>query len=87
MLSSLASSLLNKWEWHILKPMVTPSWSLIRLKEYEVQQEDLILYHHAAIQLANKFDDFYINYVSRLQNTTQMLDVQIRMTSVPIVNK
>ena len=38
--------------------------------EYEVWYEDLILYHHAAIQLANTFDGFYISYVSRLQNTS-----------------
>jgi len=29
----------------------------------------MIHYHHAAIQLANMFDGFYISHVSRLQNT------------------
>jgi len=38
-------------------------------REYEVCHEDLILYHHAAIKLANTFDGFYISHVSRLQNT------------------
>jgi len=37
--------------------------------EYEVRHEDLIPYHHVAIQLANTFDGFYISHVSRLQNT------------------
>jgi len=37
--------------------------------EYEVRHEDLIPYHHVAIQLANMFDGFYISHVSRLQNT------------------
>jgi len=37
--------------------------------EYEVHHEDLIPYHHAAIQLANIFEGFYISHVSRLQNT------------------
>jgi len=38
-------------------------------RENKVHHEDLILYHHAAIQLANTFDSFYISHVSRLQNT------------------
>jgi len=37
--------------------------------EYEVQHEDLVPYHHAIIKMANSFDDFYISYVSRFQNT------------------
>ena len=37
--------------------------------ENEVFHEDFIPYHHAAIQLANTFEGFYINHVSRLQNT------------------
>jgi len=37
--------------------------------DYEVHHEDLIPYHHAAIKLANSFDDFYISHVSRLQST------------------
>ena len=37
--------------------------------EYEVWHEDLIPYHHAAIQLASTFDGFYISPVSHLQNT------------------
>ena len=37
--------------------------------EYEVRHEELIPYHHAAIQLANTFDGFYISHVSHLQNT------------------
>jgi len=37
--------------------------------EYEVRHEDLIPYYHAVIEMANSFDDFYIGYVSRLQNT------------------
>ena len=37
--------------------------------EYEVHEEDLISYHHAAIELANSFNDFYIRHVSHLQNT------------------
>ena len=38
-------------------------------REYEVHHEDLIPYHQASIKLANTFDSFYINHVSRLQNT------------------
>jgi len=34
--------------------------------EYEIRHEDLIPYHHVAIQLANTFDGFYINHLSRL---------------------
>jgi len=30
-------------------------------REYEVRHEDLIPYHHAAIKLADSFDDFYIS--------------------------
>jgi len=37
--------------------------------EYEIRQEDLTPYHHAAIQLANTFESFYISHASRLQNT------------------
>ena len=37
--------------------------------ENEVHHEDLVSYHHAAIQLANTFEGFYISHVSRLQNT------------------
>jgi len=33
--------------------------------EYKVHHEDLISYHHATIQLANTFEGFYINQVSR----------------------
>jgi len=36
--------------------------------EYEVCHEDLMLYHHAVIQLANTFEGFYISHVSHLQN-------------------
>ena len=37
--------------------------------EYEVHHEDLIPYHHTAIQLATTFENFYVSHVSRLQNT------------------
>jgi len=37
--------------------------------EYEVRNENLVSYHHAAIQLANTFEGFYISHVSRLQHT------------------
>jgi len=37
--------------------------------EYKVRNEDLILYHHVSIQLANTFEGFYISHVSPLQNT------------------
>jgi len=38
-------------------------------REYEVHHEDLIPYHHAAIQLDNTFGGFYISHVSCLKNT------------------
>jgi len=34
--------------------------------EYEVRHEDLIPYHHVAIQLAATFEGFYISHISRL---------------------
>jgi len=34
--------------------------------EYEVRHENLIPYHHAAVQLAITFEGFYISHVSRL---------------------
>jgi len=37
--------------------------------EHEVRHEYLIPYHHAAIQLANTFEVFYISHVSGIQNT------------------
>jgi len=37
--------------------------------EYEVRHEDLIPYHHAVIKMANSFNGFYIDHVSRFQNT------------------
>jgi len=37
--------------------------------EYEVRHEDLILYHHKVIEIANLFDGFYIGHESRFQNT------------------
>ena len=37
--------------------------------EYEVRHENLVPYHHAVIEMANSFDGFYINHVSRFQNT------------------
>jgi len=37
--------------------------------EYGVQHEDLVPYYHAVIKLANSFDGFYIDHVSRFQNT------------------
>jgi len=37
--------------------------------EYEVRHENLVPYHHAVIEMANSFDDFYISHVSRFQNT------------------
>ena len=43
---------------------------IIQVKgQYKVHHEDLIPYHHAAIKLADLFDNFYINHVSRLLNT------------------
>jgi len=36
--------------------------------EYKAQHEDLVSYHHAVIKIANSFDGFYINHVSRFQN-------------------
>ena len=44
------------------------STSLNRWGEYEVHHKDLVPYHHAAIQLANTFEGFYISHVFRLQN-------------------
>jgi len=35
---------------------------------YKVRHEDRVPYHHAAIQLANTFEGFYISHVSHLQN-------------------
>jgi len=35
--------------------------------KYEVHHEDLIPYHHAAIQMANTFEDLYISHVSHFQ--------------------
>jgi len=37
--------------------------------EYEVRHEDLVPYYHAVIKMANSFDSFIINHVSRFQNT------------------
>jgi len=37
--------------------------------EYEVQHENFVPYYHAVIKLANSFDGFYIDHVSRFQNT------------------
>nr|ABD63081.1 hypothetical protein 17.t00008 [Asparagus officinalis] len=37
--------------------------------EYELSNEDLILYHTVAIALANSFESFYIDYIPRLKNT------------------
>ena len=37
--------------------------------EYEVRHEDLVPYYHAVIEMANLFDGFYIEHVSRSQNT------------------
>jgi len=34
--------------------------------EYEVHHEDLVLYHHVAIQLVNTFEGFYISHLSHL---------------------
>jgi len=48
--------------------------------EYEVRHEDLIRYHHAAIQLATTFDGFYINQMSRLQNTKVNTRVALAVT-------
>jgi len=39
-----------------------------KVREYEVQYEDLVPYHNAAINMAEKFKSFYINHVSRQQN-------------------
>jgi len=33
--------------------------------EYEVRHEDLVPYHNAAIIMAEKFENFYIDHVSR----------------------
>jgi len=37
-------------------------------REYEVRHEDLIPYHNAIIDMAEKFKNFYINHVPRQQN-------------------
>ncbi|XP_020263320.1 uncharacterized protein LOC109839302 [Asparagus officinalis] len=37
--------------------------------EYKVRNEDLVPYHTAAIALADSFEGFYIDHVSRLKNT------------------
>ena len=37
-------------------------------REYEVWHEDLVPYHNATINMAEKFRNFYINYVPRQQN-------------------
>jgi len=71
---SLAPNLLNKWGYNILKSMMTPKFIFNQIKwEYEVCHEDPIAYQHLAIQLASTFDGFYINDVSRLQNTKAAL--------------
>jgi len=36
--------------------------------EYKVQHEDLVPYHNATIDLAEKFKNFYINHVPHQQN-------------------
>jgi len=38
-------------------------------REYKVRYEDLILYYHAAIKLADSFDGFYITQISCFLNT------------------
>ena len=37
--------------------------------EYEVRHEDLVPYYNATIHMAEKFKIFYIDHVSRQQNT------------------
>ena len=37
-------------------------------EEYEVRHEDMIPYHHATINMAEKFRSFYINYVQCQKN-------------------
>ena len=37
--------------------------------KYEVRHENLILYYHKVIEIANLFDGFYIGHESRFQNT------------------
>ena len=37
--------------------------------KYEVRHEDLMLYYHTVIELANLFERFYIGHVPRSQNT------------------
>ena len=37
--------------------------------EYEIRHEDLVLYYHVVIKMANSFDGFYISHVSQSQNT------------------
>lgn len=38
-------------------------------KVYEVLQEDLVSYHQVALDLADRFNGFYINHVLCLENT------------------
>jgi len=37
-------------------------------REYEVRHEDLVLYHNTTIHMAERFRNFYIDYVPRSQN-------------------
>jgi len=54
-------------------------------REYKVWHEDLILYHHATIKLADSFDNFYISYVSRLLNTkANALDTLTPTLALPV---
>ncbi|XP_020272670.1 uncharacterized protein LOC109847845 [Asparagus officinalis] len=37
--------------------------------EYEVRNQNLISYHKAVIEMAKSFEDFFIEYIPRLQDT------------------
>ena len=36
--------------------------------EYKVRHEDLVSYHNTAVNMTEKFKNFYINHVHRQQN-------------------
>jgi len=52
--------------------------------KYEVCHEDLISYHHAAINLAASFNGFYVSHMSCLLNTkTDALAVLVATLALP----
>ena len=41
--------------------------------EYEVRHEDVVPYHNATIVMAEKFENFYIDFVPRQQNACLLI--------------